>query len=298
MKKGMKFTGSAFILLFFMMLAPIIPVKAEETAIFKVQASEVLEDGTIRVSVYLNEISNLGGIDAELVYEPDMLTYISSGLGKGFLDGYGTTHYDADTSTIKCIAIFQKAKSTQGEIMHAVFQLNNVESYQPEFRVVNLIDSSVELNSIPYIISYQQEDGSWADIQDKSNQRADDSVIQEAKNLYASEADWEGFSSGYPEDETAGDLLKQMEEDALVGNVQENAGDNSADNADGDISENKDDKEAKKTEEAGGTKKKRKEVLEKEEKDSKVYMLVVSGFVIIVFCVVGYSFIRRKKYGK
>lgn len=173
MKKGIKFTGAAVILSLFIVLSSVIQAKAEETAAFKVQASEVQSDGTIKVSVYLAEISDMGGIEAELVCEPDKLTYVSSGLGIGFLDGYGTTHYDAETSSIKCVAIFKNAKNTQGEIMHAVFRPNNVESWQPEFRIVNLVDSSVELNSIPYTISYQQAAGNWTDSQDKSGQKAD-----------------------------------------------------------------------------------------------------------------------------
>ncbi|MCI8638903.1 MAG: type I CRISPR-associated protein Cas7 [Coprococcus sp.] len=71
------------------------------------------------------------------------------------------------------------------------------------------MDSSVELNSIPYTISYQQVDGSWADTQDKSGKKADAEVIRKAREQYASKEDMEGLATGYPQDETAEELEAQ-----------------------------------------------------------------------------------------
>lgn len=162
---------------------------AEETAVFHVQASEVKEDGTIRVSVYLTDTENLGGIDAELVYDPEKVTYVSSGLGRSFTSGFGETNCDEATSTIKCVTVYQDAKAAHGELMYAVFQLNGIESYQPEFRVVDMLDATVELNPVPYTITYQQADGNWTDTRDTSEKAADGSVIAQALEAYGAPED-------------------------------------------------------------------------------------------------------------
>lgn len=163
--------------------------RAEETAVFHVQASEVKEDGTIRVSVYLTDTENLGGIDAELVYDPEKVTYVSSGLGRSFTNGFGETNCDESTSTIKCVTVYQDAKAAHGELMYAVFQLNGIESYQPEFRVVDMLDATVELNPVPYMITYQQADGNWTDSRDTSEKAADGSVIAQALEAYGAPED-------------------------------------------------------------------------------------------------------------
>lgn len=165
--------------------------RAEETAVFHVQASEVKEDGTIRVSVYLTDTENLGGIDAELVYDPEKVTYVSSGLGRSFTSGFGETNCDEATSTIKCVTVYQDAKAAHGELMYAVFQLNGIESYQPEFRVVDMLDATVELNPVPYTITYQQADGNWTDTRDTSEKAADESVIAQVLEAYGALEDME-----------------------------------------------------------------------------------------------------------
>lgn len=164
-------------------------VRAQETAVFHVQASEVKEDGTIRVSVYLTDTENLGGIDAELVYDPGKVTYVSSGLGRSFTNGFGETNCDEATSTIKCVTVYQDAKAAHGELMYAVFKLNGIESYQPEFRVVDMLDATTELNPVPYTITYQQADGNWTETRDISEKAADGSVIAQALEAYGAPED-------------------------------------------------------------------------------------------------------------
>lgn len=166
-----------------------VAARAEEKAVFHVQASEVKEDGTIRVSVYLTDTENLGGIDAELVYDPGKVTYVSSGLGRSFTNGFGETNCDESTSTIKCVTVYQDAKVAHGELMYAVFKLNGIESYQPEFRVVDMLDATVELNPVPYMITYQQADGNWTDSRDTSEKAADGSVIAQALEAYGAPED-------------------------------------------------------------------------------------------------------------
>lgn len=308
MKRGnrrRKLTGlaAAFVSILMTMFAvPAIPVRAEGTADFRVQASEVQEDGTIRVSVYLVKISNMGGIEAQLTYEPEKLTYVSSGLGQGFLDGYGTTHYDAETSTIQCVAVFTDAKNVQGEILHAVFRPNNVESYQPEFKIVNLVDSSVELNSIPYTISYQQADGTWTDTQDKSEKKADSAVIQQAREQYASEADKEGLANGYPEDETAEDLVTQSGE-AGTENNENGEKDNAGKDAAGNTPENGtgDEKEAEQLlgdSEGNSGENGAQGEKQKKEEERPVIIAVILGLVVIAVITAGCILARRKKNGK
>lgn len=189
-------------------------VKAADNAVFHVQSSEVKEDGRIRVSVYMTDTDYMGGIDAELVYDPSQVTYVASGLGKTFTDGYGTTHCDEATSTVKCVAVYPEAKSAHGELMYAIFQLNGVSSYQPQFQVVDLLDASVEIQPIPYSITYQQADGSWADTQDTSGNVAQASVIADARKTYGADKDQEDSyeTELATEEKSAEELLEEAEQ--------------------------------------------------------------------------------------
>lgn len=166
-----------------------INTRAEDQAVFHVQTAEKQNDGTIRVAVYLTGTFNLGGVDVELLYDSRKVTYVSSGLGKTFSDGYGETNCVTDESVIKCVAVFPEAKNAHGELMYAVFRLNSGESYQPEFCVEDILDSSVEIQSIPYTITYQQYDGSWTDTRDSSEKQAEESVIRQARKEYGADED-------------------------------------------------------------------------------------------------------------
>lgn len=188
-KKVMVFILSLLCILYIGMIS--IHVDAEANAVFHVQASEEKEDDKIRVAVYLTDVENLGGVEAQFLYDPSKVTYITSGLGTSFSDGYGDTHCDEATSTVKCVAVYPEAKSAHGELMYVIFQLNGVNSYQPEFQVINLLDASTEIQAIPYSITYQQADGSWQDTRDVSENTANTGVIADARALYGAEEDQE-----------------------------------------------------------------------------------------------------------
>lgn len=158
------------------------------------QASERQADGTVRVSVYLNDIANLGGIDAELVFDQGKAAYVGSGLGESFKEGYGTTNYNEGSNTVKCVTVYPEAKTAHGELMYAIFQLKGIESYQPEFKVVDILDASEEIHPIPYTITYQQADGSWTDAQDTSETAAEEQVIAQAREDYGAPEDKEQHS--------------------------------------------------------------------------------------------------------
>ena len=164
-------------------------VQAEEQAEFHIQTAEIKADGTIRISIYLTNVSDLGGVEAELVYDPSKVTCVGSGLGQSFLGGFGETHCDEEKATVKCVAVYPEEKEACGELMYAVFQLNQIESYQPELRVLNLVDASTEIKAIPYTVAYQQVDGSWADIPDDSGIRAADGIALTAREQYGSDED-------------------------------------------------------------------------------------------------------------
>lgn len=175
--------------LFIVCLTLLREVHAQEKAEFRIQASESMDDGTVRISVYLNGTSVLGGIDAEMIYNPEKVEYVSSGIGNSFTDGFGMTNCDKDSSTIKCVALFSGSKEAKGELMYAIFKPNGDESYQPEFRVVDLVDSSVEIMPIPYTIFYQQSNGEWSDSPDFSGEAVEQSSIEQAREQYGAEND-------------------------------------------------------------------------------------------------------------
>ncbi len=188
--KKQRFIGITVVMAFvFSMAIFSIQARAKENAVFHVQSAEVKEDGTISVSVYLTDTADVGGIDAELVYDASKVTYVGSGLGNSFLDGYGETTHLPDSSTVKCVLIYPEAKKAHGELMYAAFQLNGAESYQPEFRVVDFLDGSDEIQPIPYSITYQQADGNWTDTQDVSGKKAEEEITAEARMAYGAEGD-------------------------------------------------------------------------------------------------------------
>lgn len=164
-------------------------VKAADNAIFHVQTADVQEDGTIIVTVYMTDTENLGGVDAEIIYDPAQVTYISSEIGEGFTDGIGETNHLAERSAVKCLVIYPEAKTAHGELMRAVFKLNGAASYQPQFQIVELVDGSLDIAPLPYTITYQQADGNWTDTPDVSGIAADSAVIQEAQKLYGVEGE-------------------------------------------------------------------------------------------------------------
>lgn len=153
-------------------------VEAEDTAGFLVQTSQV-EKNCITVSVCLKGNVKLGAVDVGLVYNPEKVSYVSSKMGETFSDGYTSTNHIAEESTVKCVAAYIEGQKTKGELFQVVFRLKSGGSYQPELQVVDIIDSTIELQDIPYTISYQQYDGTWMTTPDISEKEVDKHVLKE-----------------------------------------------------------------------------------------------------------------------
>lgn len=161
-------------------------VRAEDNAAFQVKAGVTGADNTIRISVWLTGVDNLGGVEVLMSYNPDKVTFVESNLGGDFLDGYGETNCIEEESVVKCVSVYPERKKADGELFYSVFRLKEGESYQPEIIVNELFDSSVDIHAIPYEITYQMADGEWSNVPDTSNEVASQE-IQKA-NQEAAEA--------------------------------------------------------------------------------------------------------------
>lgn len=53
-----------------------IEFKASSAAAFYIQTASVLEDNTIETCVYLDGVNNIGGMDLELVYDSDKVSFV------------------------------------------------------------------------------------------------------------------------------------------------------------------------------------------------------------------------------
>lgn len=261
-------------------------VQAEEKAEFHVQTAEKMEDGTIRVSVYLNGVSDLGGVEAELHYDPKKVSYVSSGIGNSFTDGIGVTNHVESESIIKCVLAFTSSKNASGEMMYAIFKTNDIASYQPELVIKDIVDSSAEIVSIPYTIQYQQSDGTWSNEEDKSEQKAEQTVIEEARREFAAKADQEARNDIEGSATEAGKLEKG---NADITEKSENKEEKQQGNA-SDITEETELKQAEKKQENVSPKKE----TEQQEKTKDYRATVLSGISVII-CIVGMILWRRKK---
>lgn len=261
-------------------------VRAEEKAEFHVQTAEKMEDGTIRVSVYLNGISDLGGVEAELHYDPEKVSYVSSGIGNSFTDGIGVTNHVESESIIKCVLAFTSSKNAAGEMMYAIFKPNNIASYQPELVIKDIVDSSAEIISIPYTIQYQQSDGTWSDLEDKSEQKAKQTVIEEARREFAAKEDLEARNDVEGRATEAGKLENG---NADITEKSENKEEKQQGN-DSDIAEEKGVSQTEKKQENASFKKE----AEQQEKTKDYRVAVLIGICVII-CIVGIILWRSRK---
>ena len=157
-----------------------IPTYADESAAFYVQTAVALSDGMIRVSVYMKDTDNLAGVDAELFFDSAKVSFEGSSLGKAFSSSYADINYDKDNSKVHYVMLYPDGVSGDGIMMTVDFKLLGTDkSYQPELKINSLIDSSNEMNEIPYSIKYQQADGNWSDNTDQSGNIADKKIIAE-----------------------------------------------------------------------------------------------------------------------
>ncbi len=261
-------------------------VQAEEKAEFHVQTAEEMEDGTIRVSVYLNGISDLGGVEAELHYDPEKVSYVSSGIGNSFTDGIGVTNHVESESIIKCVLAFTSSKNAAGEMMYVIFKPNNIASYQPELVIKDIVDSSAEIISIPYTIQYQQSDGTWSNLEDGSEQKAKQTVIEEARREFAAKEDLEARNDVEGRATEAGKLEN--------GNVDiTEKSENKEEKQQGNDSDIAEEKGLSQTEKKQGNASFKKEA-EQQEKTKDYRVAVLIGICVII-CIVGIILWRSRK---
>lgn len=174
-----------------------IAAKASDSATFYVQTAQALSDGTIQVSIYLDGVSSLGGIDAELFFDSEKVTFISSSIGNSLNSSMADINYDAENSKVHYVILYPTVTKAHGIIINAVFQLKEGQSYQPQLKINDLIDNSDDLNDIPYNIKYQQSDGKWEDSADESGTLAKDEILENTLDEYGApeDKDKEGNSS-------------------------------------------------------------------------------------------------------
>lgn len=150
-----------------------IPTYADESAAFYVQTAAALSDGMIRVSVYLKDADNLAGIDAELFFDSTKVSFEGSSLGDSYSSSYSDINYDNENSKVHYVMLYPDGNNNNGILFTVDFKVTGEKSYQPELKINSLIDSSDEMNEIPYSIKYQQADGSWSDNIDRSGKIAE-----------------------------------------------------------------------------------------------------------------------------
>lgn len=217
--RKIRYAGLIVLLLVFLLCIKPMSVYADQEAVFHVQTAYIQDDGTIKVSVYLTDTSILGGVDAELIYDPDKVDYVSSELGDSFNSDYFDVYHNEEDRKIKYVVLYPEEKEAHGALIQAVFKLKKGESYQPELKVVDLVDNTDEIQNIPYTITYQQADGSWKDSQDTSGKKADMSVIEEAVKEYGSAEDQkEIFEKRDAANENESNMSKQPDESDSAGN--------------------------------------------------------------------------------
>lgn len=166
-----------------------IAAKASDNATFYVQTAQVLSDGTIQVSIYLDGVSSLGSIDAELFFDSEKVTFISSSIGNSLNSSMADINYDAENSKVHYVILYPTVTKAHGIIINAVFQLKEGQSYQPKLQINDLIDNSDDLNDIPYNIKYQQSDGKWEDSADESGTLAKEKIIENTLDEYGAPED-------------------------------------------------------------------------------------------------------------
>lgn len=194
MKKIRKLRIVLLAILFLFQFEPM-KFEASSAATFYVQTAAVLEDNTIEVCVYLDEVDDIGGIDLELVYDTEKVSFVSSSLGPSLQSSLSDIYHNEENGEIHYVIIYSNAKSAHGILLRATFQLKEGKSYQPQLLINDLLDNSIEINEIPYTITYQQADGTWLDTQDMSGQAADETVIEETLDKYGAPEDLDDTGS-------------------------------------------------------------------------------------------------------
>ena len=160
-------------------------------AAFYVQTAAAVDDRTIEVSIYLDDADNLGGIDAELLYDPQKVTFISSSFGATLSSIYSDIYHDEENGVVHYVILYPEAVDAHGVLINVIFELREGESYQPQFTVNDLIDNTENLNDIPYTVFYQQANGTMTGSRDTSGVLADEKIVQKTLEEYGAEEDME-----------------------------------------------------------------------------------------------------------
>jgi hypothetical protein len=138
------------------------------------------------------------------------------------------------------VAVFGSITDTSGELFYADFKPSAGESYQPKLNVVDVYDSSTDINPLSYSVTYQQNDGNWMDTPDESGKKADEKVVEEAKQKYGS-GDVTFTNGNVVSSDLAGETSGDSADES--GNASNNTAEGNADEsnaADGDTDENAD----------------------------------------------------------
>lgn len=201
-----------------------IEFKATSAAAFYVQTAAVLEDNTIEVCVYLDEADNIGGIDLELVYDTEKVSFVSSSLGPSLQSSLSDIYHEEEKGEIHYVILYSESKSAHGILLRATFQLKEGEAYQPQLVINDLLDNSIEINEIPYTITYQQADGTWLDTQDMSGEAADEAVIEKTLEKYGAPEDLENTGNqetfSVDSENNISGVKADTEESEIVGDFQ------------------------------------------------------------------------------
>lgn len=194
MKKSRKI-GIILLAILLLLQFESLQVEASSAAAFYVQTAAPLEDNTIEVCVYLDEVDNLGGVDLELVYDANKVTFVSSSLGASLQSSLSDIYHDVEKESIHYVLIYSESKAAHGILFKATFQLKETASYQPQLIVNDVVDSTEEIKDISYTIQYQQADGTWSGTQDTSGEVAEETIIEDTLNEYGAPEDLEDSDS-------------------------------------------------------------------------------------------------------
>lgn len=182
----LKKLGISFLFLFCLLLIGMPNLMASQLAELYVQTADITEDGNIEVVVYLNSVENLGGIDLEIQYDSNKVDFISSSIGASLSSSYSDIYHNQEEASLHYVILYPEGIDAHGVLLRATFEMKEGVSYQPSVVVNDIVDNSLEICDIPYVISYQQSNNTWAETPDTSGILADTSVIQKTMEQYGS----------------------------------------------------------------------------------------------------------------
>lgn len=242
-KKWKKIICILFICVFVMSRRDII--LAEEPITIVVQETDVQENGNIIVEIHMKNVKNLGGMDFSLTYDSKKLSYVDSALQGIFAEGFGETNHIAKESMVKIVSIYQYAVEKDGTVATITFQPKTENSELPKLQVNDLVDASLEIKDIPFVVEYKNTDGMTTTEQgteDNKNQEteaesgentteivngADTEVVGEDKT--SKETQNSENTQGKEEQEGSG--LNEQEETELLGGEDETIADGNTDSS-------------------------------------------------------------------